>query len=155
MDGAARSRDALAVAPAALQELVSLLGLAAAQIEVALRESEGPVATLAEIVTSLGPTTAGQEAATALQFHDRLTQRLTHVRDTLAALSEFVDLRGQAGSASAADWDALRNDIRGRYSMEQERVMFDLLVRGATPDEVLGALAEIRTGGAASHVDLF
>jgi hypothetical protein len=152
-DGAARTRDALASEMAGDEELVSLLGLAASQIEVALREAEAPVGELAGVVAGLGTTPEALAAATALQFHDRLSQRLTHVRDTLASLAKFVDERSHVGPGS--NWERLRADIRGAYSMEQERVMFDLLVGGATPDQVLQALSEMRTNGAASHVDLF
>jgi hypothetical protein len=141
------------VATASDEELVSLLGLAASQIEVALREAEPPVAELAAIVAGLGATGAGSSATRALQFHDRLAQRLTHVRDTLAALAKFLDARAHYGPGS--NWEQLRAGIRDQYSMEQERVMFDLLIGGATPDQVLQALAEMRTNGAASHVDLF
>jgi hypothetical protein len=153
VDGAARSRDGAAPEMAGDEELVSLLGLAASQIEVALREAEAPIAELAGVVAGLGATPAGLAATTALQFHDRLSQRLTHVRDTLASLAKFVEQRAHIGPGS--NWERLRADIRGQYSMEQERLMFDLLVGGATPDEVLHALAEMRTNGAASHVDLF
>jgi hypothetical protein len=152
-EGAARNCDARAPATTGDEELVSLLGLAASQIEVALREAEPPVAELADIVAGLGATAAGATAATALQFHDRLSQRLTHVRDTLASLAKFLDERSHHGPGS--NWERLRADIRRQYSMEQERVMFDLLVGGATPDQVLQALTEMRTNGAASHVDLF
>jgi hypothetical protein len=152
-DVAARSSDASVQAAAADPELARLLGLVASQIEVALREAEAPVAELAAFVARLGATAVAPTAATALQFHDRLTQRLTHVRDTLAALARFLGERAQRGPGD--DWDNLRRAIRGQYSMEQERVMFDLLVGGATPKQVLEALAEMRTNGAAGHVDLF
>lgn len=135
------------------QELVSLLGLAASQIEVALREAEAPVAELAAAIERFGPSREGAQAATALQFHDRLSQRLTHVRDTVASLAKFLDARAHHGPGG--NWDRLRADIRGQYSMEQERVMFDLLVGGATPDQVIAALADMRANGSASHVDLF
>ena len=153
VDGAARTCDAHAPAFAGEEEVVSLLGLAASQIEVALREAEPPVAELAALVAGLGATPEGAAAVTALQFHDRLTQRMTHVRDTLASLAKFLDERAHHGPGS--NWERLRADIRRQYSMEQERLMFDLLVGGATPDQVLAALSEMRTNGAASHVDLF
>lgn len=166
-------------------ELVSILGLSASQIEVALREAETPVATLGRTVATLDAASAvidgclgqlpdssdcddvrglltaqrdalrhrAQEAAVALQFHDRLVQRLTHVRDSLAALGEFVV--ANEDEATHPDWSGLRSRIREQYSMEHERVMFDLLVSGATPDQVLHALSDLRSGGAAGHVDLF
>ena len=149
-NGAARHREPRAAGVGADLELIGLLGLAASQIEVALREAEAPVAALGELIGRLGVGAAA--GATALQYQDRLAQRLAHVRDTLASLAEFL-LVGAHGPA--ADWEQLRAAIRSRYSMEQERVMFDLLVRGASPEEVLKALAELKVSGAASHVDLF
>ena len=134
-------------------ELVGLLGLAASQIEIALREAEAPIAQLASFIESAGITNGSSGAAVALQFHDRLTQRLTHVRDTLAYLAKFVG--NQTGNRSQTNWQQLRQDIRGQYSMEQERVIFDLLVGGATPDQVLSTLTDMSTTGASSHVDLF
>jgi len=150
---AARKRGPRTDENGAEPELVGLLGLAASQIEVALRESAAPVAELGNVIAGLGDTPAARTAATALQFHDRLSQRLTHVRDTLAALAEFLSAPGER--TLATDWEQLRADIRARYSMEQERLIFDLLVRGSTPEEVLRALAELQVGGAAGHVDLF
>jgi len=152
-EGAAPTSDARLPAAAGDAQLVSLLGLAASQIEVALREAEPPVAELAEIVAGLGTTAEGSAAAAALQFHDRLTQRLTHVRDALAALATFLGERSPQDSGS--HWERLRRHIRGQLSMEPERLMFDLLVGGATPEQVLKALAEMRANGAAGHVDLF
>jgi transposase InsO family protein len=167
------------------RELVTILGLAASQLEVSVRDTEQPVATLGRAIAALGAAAEvldgslqqlpdggpcadarrllvaqrdalrrrADEAAIALQFHDRLVQRLTHVRDSLAALGDFVDARAHRGNA--ADWEALRRRIRDQYSMEQERVMLDLLVSGATPEQVLRALQDLRRGGAAGHVDLF
>ena len=150
---AAGNRDAHPATSAADAELVSLLGLAASQIEVALREAEAPVAELLGIVAALGTSAQMRSAATALQYHDRLNQRLTHVRDTLAALARFLDARTRPGSGTT--WDQLRSDIRGRYSMEQERLVFDLLVGGATPEQVLKVLSELRASGAAGSTEMF
>jgi hypothetical protein len=75
------------------------------------------------------------------------------VRDTLTALAKFVNERSHHGPGG--NWERLRGDVRSRYSMEQERVMFDLLAGGVAPAQVLEALAELRTNGAAGHVDLF
>jgi hypothetical protein len=151
-NGAASSCVPRAQGSGADLELIRLLGLAASQIEVALREAEAPVAALGELIAGVGD--GAPAGANALQYHDRLVQRLSHVRDTLSALAGF--LLGRASERGpVADWDQLRADIRSRYSMEQERLMFDLLVRGASPDEVLRALATLQVGGAASRVDLF
>jgi hypothetical protein len=39
--------------------------------------------------------------------------------------------------------------------MEHERLMFDLLIGGASADEVLVALNTLKSGSSAGHVDLF
>ena len=71
------------------------------------------------------------KAATAIQFHDRLVQCLTHVSSSLTYVAEFVS---GSGAKSAADWDQLRDRIRSQLSMEGERQVFDLLSGGAVPN---------------------
>lgn len=134
-------------------DLATLLALAAAQLDVAIRETEAPVAVLADAVASMGAGSTARAAATALQFHDRLVQKLGHVRDTLASLAAYAD-RPAAGIA-ATDWQTLRAAIRERYSMEQEKLMFDLLVGGSSADEVIRALNDLSANGAPGHADLF
>ena len=94
-----------------------------------------------------------RDASVALQFHDRLVQRLAHAREALEVLAGAVADRHQ--HHSRADWDRLRDGIRAQYSMEQERVIFDLLVGGASPESVLDTLKNLHDSGAPGHVDLF
>ena len=168
-------------------EAARFLDLAAAQVEVALREGEADVnaltAAFAEIGAATGelqdvvssalvdPATARLEitrqcdliqqklgrAVVAFQFFDRLNQRLQHVQDALQRISGLVDGRAEA-AAPGEDrdaWERLREHIRSTYSMEHERLMFDLLIGGASADEVLLALNTLKSGGSAGHVDLF
>lgn len=168
-------------------EAARFLDLAAAQVEVALREGEADVnaltAAFAEIGAATGelqnvvasalvdPATARLEltrqcdliqqklgrAVVAFQFFDRLNQRLQHVQDALQRISGLVDGRAEA-AAPGEDrdaWERLREHIRSTYSMEHERLMFDLLIGGASADEVLVALNTLKSGSSAGHVDLF
>jgi hypothetical protein len=135
------------------RDLSALLALAAAQLDVAIRETDEPVAALASSVATLGASPAGIAATTALQFHDRLVQQIGHVRDTLASLATFVDQ--PAGGMAGTDWEQLRNAIRERYSMEQEKLMFDLLVRGTSAADIIRALGDLAANGAPGHSDLF
>lgn len=164
-------------------EIVGFVEMAKAQIALALRDAEQPVADLGTAVAEIGAAAgridlllaaasahdedglarqaaelAGimrrvRDAAVALQFHDRLVQRLSHAREALEVLAGAVADRHQ--HHSRADWDRLRDGIRAQYSMEQERVIFDLLVGGASPESVLDTLKNLRDTGTPGHVDLF
>jgi hypothetical protein len=168
--------------PSQKDQLVSMLGVIAVQIEAALRETNAPAETLVQTVHSMSKATQtlarcifdfsgsparvfqdlmvlhdeldarSVKAVSAIQFHDRLVQCLTHVFSSLAFLSEFISAGN--GPKSVAEWDELRQRIRGIHSMEQERVLFDLLNRGASADEKEAALAQ-KKGGGAGKVELF
>jgi hypothetical protein len=120
--------------------VVSLLGVIASQIEAALHETNAPAATLVEAAHSLGGATqtiarclfdfsgsparvfqdlmvlhddlhsrAGK-AATAIQFHDRLVQSLTHVCASLSHLAKFMS--SDSTPKSAAEWNELKERVR-------------------------------------------
>ena len=68
-----------------------------------------------------------QSAVVAMQFHDQLVQRVAHVRDALTELNEAL----QGTPAAEVDWATVLAGIRFRYSMEDERRLFDRII-GAT-----------------------
>jgi uncharacterized coiled-coil protein SlyX len=80
-----------------------------------------------------------QQAIVAFQFYDKLTQRLSHVADSLAAVGDLVD--DPARLHSRFEWYGVQEKIRSKYTMEQERAMFDALMNGATIQDALGAFA--------------
>jgi hypothetical protein len=163
--------------------LAAMLSVISAQIEAALRETDAPAATLVETAHAMSSATQtiarclfdfsgsparvfqdlmvlhddmharSSKAVTAVQFHDRLVQCLTHVCASLAYLAEFVT--SGSSSQSAAQWEALRERVRGIHSMERERVLFDLLNRGATPDEKQNAMQDQGPAAGAGIVELF
>ena len=137
-----------------VDRLAAMLALISAQIEAAVRESNAPAATLVETAHAMGQATQtiakglmdfsgaparvfqdlmmlhddmherSSKAATAIQFHDRLVQCLTHVSASLTMLAEFVS----AGRSNSADeWNKLRDRIRALLNMEGERALFDML----------------------------
>jgi hypothetical protein len=93
-----------------------------------------------------------QASITALQFYDKLIQRLTHVREGLAIPS---DSTASAVSAASADWSALLEQVRARYSMVEERVLFDFMMRGLNADQMLKALTGLRASAAAGEFEAF
>jgi hypothetical protein len=127
--------------------VAALLELAASQLEVAAHTSDAKVETLASSIAALvtlgaelqaangaGPAPAAlarkiveeaHNAVVAMQFHDQLVQRVAHVRDALTELNEAL------AAPTEVDWATVLAGIRFRYSMEDERMLFDRII-GAT-----------------------
>jgi hypothetical protein len=181
-DGAERAAKP---SPAAL-ELRRFLELGVAQLDAAMRESDGRVQQLAAAVTALandareletqaralGPGDEQQTrqaherikgladalsqhvhaTITSLQFYDKLIQRLTHVRDGLAIPS---DSGLGAADPERANWNALLERVRSRYSMVEERVLFDFMMRGLSAEQMLKALTGLRSSASSGELEVF
>jgi len=93
-----------------------------------------------------------QLTITALQFYDKLVQRLTHVREGLVIPADTV---ADAARAAGADWSALLEQVRSRYSTVEERVLFDFMMRGLNADEMLKALTGLRASAASGQFEAF
>jgi hypothetical protein len=89
---------------------------------------------------------------TALQFYDKLIQRLTHVRDGLAIPS---DSGLGAADPERANWEALLERVRSRYSMVEERVLFDFMMRGLSAEQMLKALTGLRSSVSSGELEVF
>lgn len=137
-------------------EPASPVEAAAALIQLSLHESNGPVeelsgalARIAQLVQSPpGNTTSAHEAPLdraqlarevavcieSLQFHDRLTQQLTQVRNLLAVLA-FCDGPTEALvhplQSEPDNWLALLENLRARFTSDSHRILFNLLLPGS------------------------
>ena len=120
--------------------IVSLLEVITSQVEGAMHETDAPAATLVEAAHSMSEATqiiarclsdfsgsparvfgdlmllhddlhsrAGK-ATSAIQFHDRLVQSLTHVCSSLSRLAEFM--ASASAPRSAAEWNELKERVR-------------------------------------------
>ena len=146
----------------------ALLELASSQLEVAAHTTDAQVETLAGSIAALVTLGAELRAASgagtvsealsrkiveqahtalvAMQFHDQLVQRVAHVRDVLTELNEAL----QGMPAGEVEWATVLARIRFRYSMEDERRLFDRII-GATgwlvkpfhPAQLLATLARV------------
>jgi hypothetical protein len=166
-------------------ELRRFLELGAAQLDAAIRESDSRVDKLAGAVTAVAtdarelemqlsaldsPNPAEAERArqrirqltdalashvqatiTSLQFYDKLIQRLTHVRDGLAIPSDST----VNGVDQSSDWSAMLEQVRSRYSMVEERVLFDFMMRGLSADQMLKALTGLRGTATPGELEVF
>ena len=107
---------------------------AAALIELAVHESLTPVdalgRALARLSAMLPAASDGLRAELAsciesLQFHDRMVQQLTQVRDLLASAAE-----DHPAEANPPGWPALRDRLRAHFTSESHRMLFNLLLPG-------------------------
>ena len=123
---------------------------AAALIQLSLHESHGPVEDLSGALGRMAqlvqtrpdtPTTAAEIQSQlardvavcieSLQFHDRLAQQLTQVRNILATLafSEVpTDVAGRPLNGDPHNWMVLVENLRARFTSESHRILFNLLL---------------------------
>jgi hypothetical protein len=121
---------------------------AAALIELSLHESNGPVEDLSGALTRLALLAAprpgesdpelrrqvAREVAVcieSLQFHDRLTQQLTQVRNLLATLAGSdipTDIAGRPLEGDPHKWLVLLENLRARFTSDSHRILFNLLL---------------------------
>ena len=74
-------------------------------------------------------------AIIAFQFYDKLTQRLEHVSQSLGALTALIS--DPTAIYSPIEWRALQESIRAKYTMKEERNMFDKVIAGVPIEEAL------------------
>jgi hypothetical protein len=151
------------------REIASALGAAADQIELALRDSQPAVEalghSLARLAELLGDINGAEDdaqlqtlrremalAVTGLQFYDRMTQHLSHVRDYLSGSSKHVD---PASGTAKEDLDELGRRLADRLLSDTHRMY---LGRSFQADLLSGrgALSRAERGAASpGDVDLF
>jgi hypothetical protein len=129
-------------------------GLAAITAELqrfeALQASAGTGGNVQEILGSLRA--AAQNVVKAMQFYDKLVQRLTHVRSGLAIPA---DATPDMATASQVNWNDILDQVRARYSMVEERVLFDFMMRGLRAEQMLKALQSLREASTPGELELF
>jgi len=162
------------------QETVKLLTLSATQVDVILQESDLSVNTLTESFTDIiknmqminnhllsieasDPRNEAlaccsetkekiQTAIIAFQFYDRMQQCLQHVTSNLRGLSKLVESPDKVFNPS--EWHKLQSQIRSRYTMESEKVMFDAILQGKSIDEAIAAKNACQVNSS-DNVELF
>lgn len=150
-----------------VRETISMLCLAMAQVETSLNDSSKSVDVLTQSFTEIASdaqsivktikdsdSTEALDAAkadmldkassvlakmnhavVAFQFYDRLSQKLGHVNESLTHLGEVISDQGRVYNPE--EWKKIQSEIRDNYTMECERLMFDLIMKGATIREAL------------------
>ena len=80
------------------------------------------------------------QAVIEFQFFDRMSQRLSHVIQSLDAISSLIKDPDRIQDPMA--WMKLQSHLHDSYSMESERVMFQSIVNGASIDEAIAIYHE-------------
>lgn len=165
----------------AIRECVALLRVAIAQIGGTMHESEASVAVLSEALSFLAAglqrmrqvssPAAGEPAQQqnlpascsilaakldaaiiAIQFHDAMTQKLTHISENLRVLADLMTDAGRVHRPCA--WQDLKQRTRARLSMDSERRVFDAILHGGPMEGTVRA-AKNAEPPSAGTIDLF
>lgn len=148
-----------------VRETIKLLNVSAAQVDIILQESESSVNTLTESFTDIVESmqtisnhlrdleASGmkdevldccsetqskiQAAIIAFQFYDRMQQCLQHVTSNLRGLSKLVEAPERL--YNPAEWHNFQKQIRSRYTMESEKMMFDAILQGKSVADAIEA----------------
>ncbi|MDO6460906.1 hypothetical protein Q4485_09375 [Granulosicoccaceae sp. 1_MG-2023] len=120
------------------QSLVNALELVLAQVRMSFAEADGHVCEAFEAIADIRAATTGlcgtdqdalaqrldgniKRAVHALQFYDRLSQRLGHVEENLR---EVIGIVENADEDHSELWQKLQGRLRSVYSTEQEQALF-------------------------------
>jgi len=132
---------------AQLQQTLLILRVAAGQLLASLREADDPVQQLGDALAAIAQADQSpavsqplQQATAALQFYDSLTQRVEHVVQSLQWLESLLADPRQLNSSEA--WQQLQQQIRSRYTMEDERQLFDAILAGEDVTQVIQVLQQ-------------
>ena len=120
------------------REAARVLNAASDQIDLALQQSQPSVDALGEALCKLANALAAAAAGggnrndalpamriemlraiTCLQYHDRMTQHLSHVRDYLASSARQMSAQDERGDD---DWNGLHRQLRDRLLSETQRM---------------------------------
>ena len=147
-----------------IREAVLMLNLAVAQIEHSMRDGDDSVQTLTDSFTTMAGYVKSlditiikdivegevktlmqkncaavservRSAIVAFQFYDQLSQRLTHVCNSLTALGDLI--ANEKRLYDPVEWRGLQEKIKSRYTRDSDRKMFDEVLQGKSIKEVL------------------
>lgn len=164
-----------------IKETVLMLNLAVSRIEKAMKDGDDSVTTLADLFTSIMGNVGiigraadklpdsheketikthfsrvskkMNEAIVAFQFYDLLTQRLSHISRSLAALAALVSDAGRL--YNPYEWFGLQDMIKSKYTMDIDRAMFEAVINGATVEEALKLSQSSQNTTPEDNVELF
>ncbi len=164
-----------------VKETITLLTVSVAMVQSSMQEGDSSVTSLADnftsmiedmqaiekVVNTVEDEDVKQQALAhcqdmqsrirtsivAFQFYDRLQQSLEHVVLNLDGLATLI--ADPQRLYNPFEWHKFKQEIRGRYTMEQERIMFDAIVNGKTMEEAIEAVKKAAVSEDDDGVELF
>lgn len=164
-----------------VKETIKMLTVSVAQVEGSMRIGEDSVGVLAQSFTSMvedmssihqalmalepgenrdcalrycqGAQEKIHSSIMAFQFYDRLQQCLGHVADNLKSLSAIIDTPNRL--YNPGEWHQLQQQIRERYTMESEKVMFDAIHDGKSIEDALALVIDHGSTDSDDDIELF
>ena len=144
-----------------VKETVRMINLAVAQIEVSMNEGDDSVDTLTKAFTEMAArvqvieqhtkesnsdtksiteqcdaiSAEMQHAIIAFQFYDKLTQRLSHVSESLESLAGLVG--DEERLSQPKEWTRLQEQIKSKYTMPAEHHMFEMVMQDMSIKDIL------------------
>jgi hypothetical protein len=165
-------------------ELIRLLQLTIAELAVSMDDGSKSVSALGDSITSVAnglhiiqalvtqlPETTDQEIrltmeeqclktmenvrtiVKAMQFYDRLTQRLVHASNNLSSIAEVIGK--PLWLIDESRWLILRQEIRSEYTIETERIMFDIIMNGVPAEQALKMVEQHSIHQDMDNIELF
>ncbi len=164
-----------------VKETIKMLTVSVAQVEGSMRIGDESVGVLAKSFTSMvedmnaiqavlmtlepgesrdsalrycsGTQEKMYTSIVAFQFYDRLQQCLEHVSEGLKSLSAIIDTPHRL--YNPVEWHQLQLQIRERYTMESEKVMFDAIHEGKSIEEALTLVVGDAAANNDDDIELF
>ena len=140
-----------------VRETLTMVALAVAQIKASMTDSDESAIKLSTAITEISSNLAKirsaylqdnhtssefdqierqiQKSVVSLQSNDRLNQRLDHVAQSLVNLGGLIEDPARLYNPDA--WLDLQESIKGSHTMEEERIMFEHIIMGASISEAL------------------
>lgn len=152
------------------QEAARVLMAASDQIDLALQQSQPSVDALGEalrkLATMLTAAAKGSRseavtamrtemlrAITCLQYHDRMTQHLSHVRDYLSGSAEQM---AALDERAEENWNGLHSRLRDRLLSETQRMhLGKIFPNGIVADDQPPPARDSRAPSKPGDIDLF
>lgn len=164
-----------------IQETVTLLKLAVAQIQVTLKSGDESIDALADSFTTMMENMEDisvavenldndmsadiiksdclmvsgkiQSAIIAFQFYDKLSQRLSHLMDSLNSLSDLVDSADKLNKPE--HWQELRDWIEARYTVESDKKLYSAIISGLSIPEAIALSNQAPSAANDDDIELF
>ena len=151
------------------REAARVLIAASDQIDLALQQSQPSVDALGEALRKLATMLAASggggrsealvamraemlRAITCLQYHDRMTQHLSHVRDYLAGSAEQMSAQEDR---SEENWTGLHSRLRDKLLSETQRMHLGRIFPNGIVAEDQSPARDSRAASKPGDIDLF